>query len=122
MWILIRNTAGFKMKFKRKTGISSLNVVPEIVFVSPESRSWLPYLILKKLHGAMHDCGSGSALFWKLDADPHYSDADPQPCFNGSYYVTWSVSRGRTLGRNPDKSLKSFPTCYSQSPLPTALL
>jgi hypothetical protein len=65
MWILIRNTAGFKMKFKRKTGISSLNVVPEIVFVSPESRSWLPYLILKKLHGAMHDCGSGSALILK---------------------------------------------------------
>ncbi len=25
-------------------------------------------------------------------------------------------SRGRILGRNPDKSLKSFPPCYSQSP------
>ncbi len=25
--------------------------------------------------------------------------------------------RGRTLGPNPDKSLKSFPLCYSQSPL-----
>ncbi len=24
--------------------------------------------------------------------------------------------RGRTLGSNPDKSLKSFPPCYSQSP------
>ncbi len=27
--------------------------------------------------------------------------------------------RGRILGRNWDKSLKSFPPCYSQSPLPT---
>ncbi len=26
-------------------------------------------------------------------------------------------TRGRILGRNPDKSLKSFPPCYSQSPL-----
>ncbi len=27
------------------------------------------------------------------------------------------ASRGRVLGRNPDKSLKSFPPCYSQLPL-----
>jgi hypothetical protein len=25
--------------------------------------------------------------------------------------------RGRILGRNPDKNLKSFPPCYSESPL-----
>jgi hypothetical protein len=30
-------------------------------------------------------------------------------------------SRGRILGRNPDKSLKSFPPCYSQSPLQLCL-
>jgi hypothetical protein len=66
MRILIRNTAGVKMKLKKnRRGISSPNVVPEIVFASPESRSWLPYLILKKFHGAMHDCGSGSALVLK---------------------------------------------------------
>jgi hypothetical protein len=29
--------------------------------------------------------------------------------------------RGRILGRNPDKSLKSFPPCYSQSPLQLCL-
>jgi hypothetical protein len=29
--------------------------------------------------------------------------------------------RGRFLGRNPDKSLKSFPPCYSQSPLQLCL-
>ncbi len=28
-----------------------------------------------------------------------------------------SPARGRFLGRNSDKSLKSFPPCYSQSPL-----
>jgi hypothetical protein len=28
-----------------------------------------------------------------------------------------TVSWGRILGRNPDKSLKSFPPCYSQRPL-----
>jgi hypothetical protein len=27
------------------------------------------------------------------------------------------LSRGRVLGRNPEKSLKSFPPCFSQSPL-----
>jgi hypothetical protein len=26
-------------------------------------------------------------------------------------------TRGRILGRNPDKSLKSFPPCYSKSPV-----
>ncbi len=31
------------------------------------------------------------------------------------------VYRGRILGRNPDKSLKSFPPCYSQSPLQLCL-
>jgi hypothetical protein len=30
-------------------------------------------------------------------------------------------SRGRILGRNPDESLKSFPPCYSQSPLQLCL-
>jgi hypothetical protein len=29
------------------------------------------------------------------------------------------ASRGRILGRNRDKNLKSFPPCYSQSPLLT---
>ncbi len=29
--------------------------------------------------------------------------------------------RGRILGQNPDKSLKSFPPCYSQSPLQLCL-
>ncbi len=29
------------------------------------------------------------------------------------------LNRGRILGRNWDKSLKSFPPCYSQSPLLT---
>jgi hypothetical protein len=29
--------------------------------------------------------------------------------------------RGRVLGPNPDKSLKSFPPCYSQSPLQLCL-
>jgi hypothetical protein len=29
--------------------------------------------------------------------------------------------RGRILGRNPDKSLKSIPPCYSQSPLQLCL-
>jgi hypothetical protein len=28
-----------------------------------------------------------------------------------------SLFRGRILGRKPDKNLKSFPPCYSQSPL-----
>jgi hypothetical protein len=32
-----------------------------------------------------------------------------------------SVRRGRILGRNPDKSIKSFPPCYSQSPLERCL-
>jgi hypothetical protein len=30
----------------------------------------------------------------------------------------WNVCRGRNLGRNPDKSLKSFPPCYSSTSLP----
>jgi hypothetical protein len=33
------------------------------------------------------------------------------------YHPTPAFSRGRILGRNPDKSLKNFPSCYSQSPL-----
>ncbi len=31
------------------------------------------------------------------------------------------VYRGRLLGRNPDKSFKSFPPCYSHSPLQLCL-
>ncbi len=31
--------------------------------------------------------------------------------------VQYNVLRGRILGRNWDKSPKSFPPCYSQSPL-----
>ncbi len=31
------------------------------------------------------------------------------------------ADRGRILGRNPDKSLKNFPPCYSQSPLQLCL-
>jgi hypothetical protein len=31
------------------------------------------------------------------------------------------LTRGRILGRNPDKSLKSFPPCYSQSHLQLCL-
>jgi hypothetical protein len=30
-------------------------------------------------------------------------------------------TRGQILGRNPDRSLKSFPSCYSQSPLKLCL-
>jgi hypothetical protein len=37
---------------------------------------------------------------------------DPDPESEVGY-----VSRGRILGRNWNKSLKSFLTCYSQSPL-----
>jgi hypothetical protein len=33
--------------------------------------------------------------------------------------LTYTENRGRILGRNWDKSLKSFPPCYSQSPLLT---
>ncbi len=33
--------------------------------------------------------------------------------------TTLCLSRGRILGRNPDRSLKSFLPCYSQSPLLT---
>jgi hypothetical protein len=37
------------------------------------------------------------------------------------YTVQWNrVFKGHILGRNWDKSLKSFPPCYSQSPLLTA--
>jgi hypothetical protein len=35
--------------------------------------------------------------------------------------MKYSTSRGRILGRNPDKSLKSFPPCYSHSPLQLCL-
>ncbi len=35
--------------------------------------------------------------------------------FNKNPYL--EEYRGRILGRNPDKSLQSFPPCYSQSPL-----
>ncbi len=33
-----------------------------------------------------------------------------------------SQNKGRILGRNPDKSHKSFPPCYSQSPLQSTAL
>jgi hypothetical protein len=41
----------------------------------------------------------------------------------GARCLTLSANeyRGRILGRNPDKSLKSFPPCYSQSPLQLCL-
>ncbi len=35
------------------------------------------------------------------------------------WYAVRTRYRGRILGRNWDKSLKSFPFCYSQSPLQT---
>ncbi len=38
-----------------------------------------------------------------------------------SYWLLKIVSRGRILGRNPNKSLQSFPPCYSQSPLQLCL-
>ncbi len=40
--------------------------------------------------------------------------APPPPLYHMYFY-----SRGRILGRNWGKSLKSFPPCYSQSPLLT---
>ncbi len=53
---------------------------------------------------------SSTAMAWyrvyKRDIIPRYSDRYQQKC-------------GRILGRNRDKSLKSFPPCYSQSPLLT---
>ncbi len=36
-------------------------------------------------------------------------------------FPNYVASRGRILGRNPDNSLKSFPPCYSQSPLQLCL-
>jgi hypothetical protein len=29
---------------------------------------------------------------------------------------SWSACRGGILGQNPDRNLKSFPPCYSQTP------
>ncbi len=43
------------------------------------------------------------------------------PCNNIILYELNEVNRGRILGRNPDKSLESFPPCYSQSPLQLCL-
>ncbi len=43
---------------------------------------------------------------FKRDSIPRYSDRYQQKC-------------GRILGRKRDKSLRSFPPCYSQSPLLT---
>ncbi len=40
----------------------------------------------------------------------------PLYCKTGALVLYYST-RGRILGRNWDKSLKSFPPCYSQSPL-----
>jgi hypothetical protein len=47
-------------------------------------------------------------------------DCAPIELIHAHYTVSLvRESRGQTLGRNWDKSLKSFPPCYSQSPLLT---
>jgi hypothetical protein len=45
--------------------------------------------------------------------------APPPPGPDSVLHLTGStaLTRGRILGHNWDKSLKSFPPCYSQSPL-----
>ncbi len=44
-----------------------------------------------------------------------------QSCTSRPDHQVNTDSRGRILGRNPDKSLKSFPPCFSQSPLQLCL-
>jgi hypothetical protein len=44
-----------------------------------------------------------------------------QSCTSRPDHQVNTDSRGRILGRNPDKSLKSFPPCFSQSPLQLSL-
>jgi hypothetical protein len=41
--------------------------------------------------------------------------------FPAQVYYTKKNDKGRILGRNPDKSLKSFPPCYPKSPLQLCL-
>ncbi len=55
---------------------------------------------------------SGS-LFMHLDTSPQIYAR----IYNSAQTYENHVTRGRILGRNWDKSLKSFPPCYSQSPL-----
>jgi hypothetical protein len=52
-----------------------------------------------------------SSVFWTIHCR-YYEDVRV-------YIIMKIETRGRILGRNWDKSLKSFPPCYSQSPLPT---
>jgi hypothetical protein len=46
-----------------------------------------------------------------------YLTYEHSPCAGASKNVT----RGRIIEQNPDKSLQSFPPCYSQSPLQLCL-
>ncbi len=67
-------------------------------------------------------CKDISELFWVRGVirSPTYRTIKPRRedhLYTWRTYVYWD----RTLGRIPDKNLKSFPPCYSQSPLQLCL-
>jgi hypothetical protein len=59
---------------------------------------WLEVLKMKPSHGCV-----------PLNLNDSRRDENPS--------LSLSAFRGRILGRNPDKSLQTFPPCYSQSPV-----
>ncbi len=62
---------------------------------------------------------------WKWTPSPNCVQGADQSCTRSETYSNLgetSLSGGRILGRNPDKSLKSFPPCYSQLTLQICLV
>ncbi len=72
---------------------------------------------MNNLHRRIYYAWNGQKIFTKLRYSILNQNNSVKSFVRPSPSSTHCEYRGRILGRNPDKSPRSFPPCYSQSPL-----